>query len=366
MKFALYTPGDDAGLRRLAREEAMPGWIRLAYTREPSWEAGQEVLGHRHQTIVATDSSGTLVGCGVRAVRRTFINGLETEIGYLCGLRSIPRARRSTGLARGYRFIHKLHDADHLVPAYLTTILEDNPLAMTILTSERAGLPAYLDYGRFITSAIPLGHRRAASMPKGFQVCPCNETSLDPMLRFLKEEGSRRQFFPVLHRSDFGSPTLSGLAPTDFRIVWRDGTIAGIAAAWDQNAIRQALVTGYAPAIRWTRLVLNGALRLAGRRPLPPAGRNLRLAHIAFLCIRNDDPSVLAALLEQIHAEHRNAPVDYLVVGLHERDPLRKALLRFPSHSYTSRLFLVRWEEGRAFCESLDPDRIPHLETAML
>lgn len=366
MKFSLASPAHEPQLRRLAREQAMPGWIRLAYAREPDWSAGQGVLGHVHQTIVATDNSDSVVGCGVRAIRRVYVDGRETEIGYLCGLRSIPSARRSTGLARGYRLLRQLHEADRRVPAYLTTIVEDNTQAAALLTGGRAGLPAYLDHGRFIASAIPLGRRRPAPPPKGIEIFTGDEFSLDDLLDFLHEEGPKRPFFPVLRREDFGSPLLRGLVPGDFRVAIRGGKIAGVAAAWDQSDFRQMLVAGYAPPLRVARPALNIALRLAGRRPLPPPGQCLRFFHVAFPCIRGDDPAILAALLERFHADHRNSPHDHFIVGLHERDPLRAALRRFPALHYASRLYLACWEDGRAFCDALDPNRIPHLDTAML
>ncbi len=366
MKFSLATDAHKPSLRRLAREQTMPGWIRLAFPREPDWSAAQEILGRFHQTIVATDDSDSVVGCGVRAIRRAFVNGRESEIGYLGGLRSLPHARRSTGLARGFRFLRQLHEADRRVPAYLTTIVEDNSGAAALLTSARAGLPAYLDQGLFLSSAIPLGRRRPAILPPGVEIRAGNEFPLDLILDFLRTEGPKRQFFPSLRREDFGTPLLRGLLPGDFRVAVRSGQIVGAAAAWDQGSFRQTLVAGYAPALRLVRPALNLALRLAGRRPLPPPGQGLRFFHVAFPCIRDDDPSLLAALLERFHAEHLNSPHDYFVVGLHERDPLRAALRRFPALHYASRLYLACWDDGRAFCVSLDPRLVPHLETAML
>lgn len=366
MKFTLAAPVHEPALRRLAREQTMPGWIRLAYTCEPDWASGHYVLGRFQQTIVATDDSDTVVGCGVRAVRRVFINGCETDIGYLCGLRSLPAARRSTGLARGYRFLRQLHDADRRVPAYLTTIIEDNAPAMTLLASGRAGLPAYLDQGRFVSSAIPLGRRRPTDTPANIGIHTGAEIPFSEVLDFLRAEGPRRQYFPALRREDFGTPLLHGLRPADFRVAVRGAAIVGVAAAWDQSAFRQTFVAGYAPVLRLSRPALNLALRLAGHRPLPPPGQDLRLAHVAFPCVRNDEPAVLAALLERILADHRQSSRDFLVVGFHERDPLRAALRTFPALHYSSRLFLARWEDGRAFCDSLEATRIPHLETAML
>jgi hypothetical protein len=366
MKFSLATAAHEQALRRMARDQAMPGRIQLAFAREPDWFAAQEVLGHAHQTIVATDDAHSVVGCGVRAIRRAFVNGTESTIGYLSGLRSLPDSRRATGLARGYRFLRQLHEADRRAPAYLTTIVEDNANVAALLTSARAGLPAYLDQGRFLSSVIPLGRRRPVSPPQGIAIRTGADIPLDELLGFLRKEGPRRQFFPALHREDFGSPRLRGLDPSDFLVAVRGGQLVGVAAVWDQSSFRQTLVAGYAPALRFARPALNLVMRLAGRRPLPPPGQCLRFFHVAFICICDDDPSILAALLERVHADYRDSPFDHFVVGLHERDPLRPALRRFPAIQYASRLYLAGWDDGRDFCDSLDSALVPHLETAML
>lgn len=367
MKYALATAAHGAALRRMAREQAMPGWVRLAFAREPDWSPGQEVLGHFNQTLVALDDAGAVVGCGVRSIRKAYVNGCITDIGYLCGLRLLARVRRSLTLAHSYRFFHQLHAADQLVPAYLSMIVEDNSVAKNTLASGRAALPAYLDQGRFITSAIALGRRRAAArLPEGDEILSGKDVPLGAILDFLREEGPKHQFFPVLDREDFGTPQWRDFDPSEFRIALRGGVIIGVTAVWDQSTFRQTVVTGYAPSLRFARPLLNIALRLAGRRPLPPPGQCLKFFHAAFTCIRGDDPAVFGALLERLHADYRHSPYDYFVVGLHERDPLRAALRSFPAVDYVSRLYLVCWEDGRPFCEGLRPDLIPHLETAAL
>lgn len=365
MKFSLATDSHDAQLRQLAARESMPGWIRLAFPREPAWFPAQDVLGTPCQTIVMQDDAGTVVGCGLRAIRPAYVNGRECRIGYLGGLRSLPRARGSIGLARAYRCLRQFHDADRLAPAYLTTIVEDNHSAISLLTSERAGLPAYLDQGRFLTSAIPFQRRRARPAA-GLEIRPGGEIPLDDILAFLNREGPRRQFFPVLTPDTFRSPCLRGFDIRGFRIALSGNRIVGVTAAWDQSAFRQTVVAGYRADIGCVRPLANAVLRLAGFPSLPPVGAPLRHFHAAFTCIQQDDPDVLAALYGQLLDENRNSGFDFFVAGFHERDPLRIALHRFHAFHYGSRLYLVRWPDGRAFCDALAADLVPHLETAML
>jgi len=366
MRIGLATEAHDAGLRRLCRELPMPGWIRLAFTREPSWFLGEDVFGHPHQTLVAEDETGAVVGCGCRSVRRVYVNGRECDLGYLGGLRSLLASRRVGGLARGYRLLRELH-ADGRVPAYLTAIVEDNTAARALLTSGRAGLPEYHDQGRFITSAINLGARRSPPPPPaGLSVHTGAAVALDEVLDFLRREGPFHQFFPVLDPAAVGTPRLRDFAPADFVIARVGGGIVGVTATWDQRHYKQVRVTGYVPALRLARPWLNLGLRLGGYRLLPRPGAELPFCYLAFTCIRGHDPAVLAALLEQVRVRLRHSSCDYLVLSLHESDPLRQALRHFPVCNYASRLYLACWDDGRRFCEGLDRALVPQVEAAVL
>ena len=366
MRIALATAAHDAGLRRLCRDLPMPGWIRLAFTREPSWFLGQDVSGHLHQTLVAEDDDGAVVACGCRSIRRVYVNGVACDLGYLGGLRSLPASRRAGGLARGYRFLRELH-ADGRTPAYLTAIVEDNALARALLTSRRAGLPDYRDQGRFITTAINLGSRREPRPPPaGLELQTGAEVALGEVLAFLRREGPRRQFYPVLDAASFATPQLRDFSPADFHLARSGDRIVGVTATWDQQRYKQTRVAGYAPAMCLARPWLNLGLRLAGCRPLPRPGALLPCCYTAFTCVSAQDPEVFAALLEQIHARQRHSPYHSVIVGLHERDPLRQALRRFRVVNYGSRLYLACWDDGRLFCDGLDPTRVPHVEPAML
>jgi hypothetical protein len=367
MKFSLATPAHEPQLRQLARNEPMPGWIRLAFAHEPDWTASQQVLGDSAQTIVATNPGETVVGCGVRAIRRVYVNGQPRELGYLSGLRSLPGARRALGLAQGYRFLRQLHEEDRRVPAYLTTIVEDNREAIRLLTAERAGLPAYLDQGRLVTSAILLDVNRRTSPPApGLEIKSGGEVAFDDVLQFLAREGARRQFFPMLERAQLGTARLAGLRTSDFRVAIRAGAIVGTVAAWDQTAFRQVVVTGYSPLLRFVRPALNLWWSATTGRSLPPAGQGLRFFQVAFACARNHDAGVLAALLERLHRDCREAAYDCFLIGFHERNPERGALRAFRAMHYASRLYLAAWNDGRPFCAGLDARFVPHLETATL
>jgi hypothetical protein len=364
MTIRLADHHQESQLRELLRGSAMPGWVRLAFGREPDFFQAVGVQGKTNQVLIALERE-RVVGMGGRSLKPLFINGAPIDFGYLGGLRLHPEVRRTGLLARGYAALKRLHK-ENPVPAYLTTIIEDNTEVRRLLTSGRVGLPHYLDHGRYVTYAVSLNARRR-NFESPLEIRRGDAVGLDAILRFLAEMGRQRQFFPVLAADDFGSPYLRGLSPADFRVALdAQGEIAGVAAVWDQNAFKQNIVEGYAAPIRMIRPMLNVALRLAGVRTLPPEGRTLDSLYIAFPCARGDDPQVLRALLERIYAEHQHGGHHFLLVGLHERDPLAAALHHFRAFLYLSRLYLVCWADGVDFVRKLDPARIPHLELATL
>jgi hypothetical protein len=366
MRFALADRSHDAPLRALMAADSLPGWVRLRFTREPSFFDGVAPQGHTNQVVALFDGE-EIVGMGCRSIRTVFLDGEPREFGYLSALRSMPRVRLGTLLGRGYRFLRELH-RDGLVPGYLTTIVERNRGAIAILTSGRAGLPTYLPLGRCYAYAIPVrrGPRRRAALPKGIRVESGAAIEPDALEAFLIREGARRQFFPTFESAALGRPPYGGLAAGDFRVALRDGGMVGVAAVWDQRRFRQTRVAGYAPPLRMLRPLLNMPARLAGYHTLPPPGGPLNMAYLSFLCIRDDDPDYLAALLSAILTEHAAGDLQFLCLALHETAPLNATLRSIRHVRFDSRLYLVCWEDTRAECEALRNGRMPHVELAML
>ncbi len=364
MIFQLASKGDEPYLRKLTRDSTMPGWIRMTFGREPDFFQALNVQGKSNQVLVAREGS-QVVGMGCRSIKPVWVNGQTTEIGYLGGLRLIPEVRRTGALARGYAALRQLHEKNP-VPAYLTTIVEDNTEAANVLTSGRAGLPHYLDYGRYFTYAISLNRfRRKPSAI--YAIRRGDEAGCESVMQFLTEVGRQRQFFPSLDSRDFQTDYLRGLRVNDFRVAVQEGkTIMAAAAVWDQNSFKQNIVKGYSTPVRMLRPALSCMLRLGGFRPMPQPGATLSVLYAAFCCCRDEKPAALRALLEVICAELRESPHHYLVLGFHEQDPMREVMSGFPAFRYTSRLHLVYWDDGQKFVSNLDRTRIPHLEVATL
>ena len=88
LRFAIAERGDEADIRRLLRENALGGWIRLSLEREPDAFAADFGLSRSHAFIIARDrDSGEAVGICERSVRDAFIDGEIRRLPYLGALR---------------------------------------------------------------------------------------------------------------------------------------------------------------------------------------------------------------------------------------------------------------------------------------
>ncbi len=365
IKFTTADHRHEPELRHLMRQNIMPGKIEMAFGREPDLFESLLVEGKTGQIIAAVDD-GTVLGMGQRCIKPMFVNGSQMNFGYLCGLRSFKHARRNIWLARGYEYLKKLH-ADGATPAYLTTIIESNADARKVLTSGRCGLPRYFNHGKYFTYAIRLKKKwKTKSIHECLEINRANESSQEELVSFLKQEGSRKQFFPVLETADFGTAYLRNLSPSDFYLVRENGVIIGAAARWDQRRFKQNIVCGYNGVLRTLRRPLNALLRCSGYRPLPEPGLNLDVLYASFICVRDSDPDILRIIIDRMCFDACVSGHHYLMVGLHERDRFNDALSDFPIFRYDSRLYIVCWEENRDFYNNIDRGLIPYLELATL
>jgi hypothetical protein len=359
-------PSDDAALRNLVRSTPMDGPMRLSLEREPDFFRAAKIGNIATEVIVGREvDGGRVVSTASRAIRRAYVDGSEQSLGYLSSLRILKDAAGSTLLARGYRYLRELHD-DARAPYYITTILEGNRAAENILTSERAGLPAYVPFGRLRTYLVPL-YRRARRMARGSVARCAVSADVSPALECLTQFNAGLQFAPVYKPEDLGagSHMLCGLSAGALYLHCRGETIDGTLAVWDQQRFKQAVVSGYSPWLAALRpfLAFGSHFGLAPR--LPAAGHTLPCLYAALLSSRDSNQGVFEELFETVVAERSQAGFAYLLLGLSDRHPFCEVVERRAAMKIVSTIYLVYWRD-RAPDRLPSRERIPHLEVATL
>jgi hypothetical protein len=344
----------------------MDGPMRLSLEREPDFFRAAEIGNIATEVIVGREADGgRVVSTASRAMRRAYVDGFEQPLGYLSSLRILRDAAGSTLLARGYRYLRELH-GDGQTPYYITTILEGNRGAEKILTSERAGLPAYVPFGRLHTYLVPL-YRSARRRSRGSVARCAVSADLSPALESLNQFNAGLQFAPVYRSEDFGigSRMLPGLSASDLYLHRRGETIDGTLAVWDQQQFKQEVVSGYSPWLAALRPFLVFGSRFGFAPRLPAAGHTLPCLYAALLSSRHSNQEIFEELFETVVAERSQAGFAYLLLGLSDRHPFCEVVARRAPMKIVSTIYLVYWRDC-APDRLPSRERIPHLEVATL
>lgn len=156
---------------------------------------------------------------------------------------------------------------------------------------------------------------------------------------------------------------MRGLGPEDIMVARRAGRVLGVMAAWDQAGYKQDIVEEYGPALRRLRPLYDFAARFFGFSPLTPPGQAMPLAFAACICIADNDPSVMRALLAACANHARGRGRAFLMLGLADHDPLLVAVRHSLHVTYHSDLYAASWSSDAV--QQLD-GRIPYIEIATL
>lgn len=356
----------EAALRRILRDNYMEGRIKLSFQREPDFFKGLDIEGNFVQVGLGRDlEKNKVIGFAMRTIKELYVNGEKKNIGYLSNLRLDEEYRGGTLIWRAYRFFKDLH-RDGRAKIYLTSILEDNRLALEILTSGRGGLPPYRDYGRYISYTVGLKKRRKNNS-SDIEIRKGNKDMLEDIITFLNTEGRKRQFYPVYKAEDFLNTEgiLRGLNIENLFVALKGNEIVGTIGLWDQTSFKQDVIYGYSPLIKLIKPFWNIFAPLRDFPSLPPSGTALNFFFASLILVKNNYEPVFQALIEELRKEGSKRGFESMVLGLHSKDSLNSVMNQYPSFKLKSRIFLVHWKDGEQFYNSIDK-RTPYLEVATL
>ena len=322
----LYRPSDEPELVRLAAAP-MPGWARLRYDIASGYAAAEALKGDS-EIVVVEDGDGHIAGCGTRSTTLRYLDGVPARIGYLGGLRSFPGPRGGFGFFRGFRFLAEIERANPTAITF-TTILDGNAQGRALLTSGRAGIPAYCPRGGIVTYALAKGRGGVVE-----------RASLDELHGFYAREAPRKQLFPVL---DDNLPP--GLSPKDFLCIRRNGRIVAAGAVWHHGLRHRIFIDGYGRVFSLVRPLAGMASRLVGLPVPPPPGGEFKCAYLAYALAENDEPALFGELVEAARSLTGGAN---LVLSLHADDPLASSLRRMRAWRFGSNLYIVSFDGGRS------------------
>jgi hypothetical protein len=361
--FAVAGHADEPHIRRLLRDNALGGSIELALEREPDALATDFGLSRSHAFIIARDrTGGTAVGLCERSVREAFVDGEVRRLPYLGALRIAPGYRHRIGVLKGgFAAIRALLDDPADLPFALTSITADNLAARRLLCAGLPGLPTYRPVGELTTFAL-----RTVARPSTPDIEPATVADLPAIAVLLQRVYRRYQFAPVWRASDLERLIATGgLRIDDFLIVRRGPGVRACLAVWDQRAVKQTVVRGYAPWLRRLRPLLNLAAPLTALPHLPPIGAALRQAYLSHVAVEDDDVHVFGTLLRAGLTQARRRGCALALIGLAADHPFAAAIAQHHGIRYRTLLHLVSWPDAPA-CTDTQATRLPHPEIAVM
>lgn len=363
-RIELATHADEIELRKLLVKNAMPGMIRLSYGREPHFFNSLDVLGKHNQVVVARNATGNIVGLGIRSIKSMYVNGKIQKIGYLSNLRLEINYRGNILLAKGFKYLHKLHQ-DTQCPFYLTTIIIDNENAKKVLAHERGLLPIYQPFGKLRTYLI--GHSRIKLPNSNIQIAFAQSSDMKTILEFIHQEGKEKQFFPYYTINDFNqeSGLLRGLEYQNILVAKQNKNIVATLACWNQNAFKQILVSSYHPLLKAFRPIYNVYSKIRNKPCLVDPGSPLNFNYAAMVCIKNNDTNLFRHILSSAVTYSNEKNKSFFALGLHENDPLNDALKYFHYKLMQSNVYVVSFPSDRIDISHLK-NKVPYLELGAL
>ncbi|MCK5689690.1 hypothetical protein KAI87_10495 [Myxococcota bacterium] len=365
--FRLASPDDEAELRRILRETPMAGQISLSLEREPDYFLASSIEGECSQSMIAArKEDGAILGLAHRSVRRAYLNGKESPLGYLSQARVLPTHRATLSFIKaGYKMSSILH-RDERTELYISTVVEDNRVARRLFERSWEGKPDYHQKARILTYSLPLFRLRPVPVLDGVVIERAAESDLGDIAACLRRNHSRYQFAPVFRAEDLRDEKITrGLSATDFLVARRDGEVVGTLALWDQSGFKQSVARGYDGLLGRALPSINGAAKLMKWPRLPEPGEPFSNIYFSMIAVDEDCRDIFKALLYTGLNQARDSGQLFATLGFaegHPFAPLLKALIHI---EYRSILYLVYWKDGTKPAEALD-DRLPHVEIGVL
>ena len=353
---------DDDDLRALLRNNSMNSWVNIAIEREPSFFAGEELMGPSVTVIAQQDrephETAGMYTCSFLPVH---VNGKPERVGYLAGLRVNPQYRNKLRILKnGFASIESLVGNRGTLPFWFTSVASENTRARRLLEAKLDGMPVYKPLGDMETLAISTQHGRS----KGW-LQQAQPDDIPAIVEFYNRYSESFQFSPVLTQAWLsGLAGNKGLKLEDFWLLKDGKDISGCMAIWDQRKFKQTVSHGYRYPLDRTYRLYNLFAGLTGRVKLPVIGHRLEQVFLSFIAFNDQAEAVALDVIREglIKAQHQGAEAG--VLGLSMTNPLLNTVKdTLPALTYRTCMETVVWPNQ---AEPILDGRPPQPEVAIL
>jgi hypothetical protein len=348
------TRRDDRALGELFKSVTMESDLELAVERDPDFFALYDMQDVKQLTYVV-ERSGELLGLGSYLGREGWLEGARVPVAYAGDLRF--RAGARGGFVLGRHFGATFREASRALgcEAMLTVVIASNELARRALVERHPRFPDKPFYRPWRAFDIVSVHFTARGRPRAtdLAVRRASESDLGAIGALLERDHRARPFGYVLDEGALRDRLARwpGLAVEDFYVAHdQAGRLRGTAAVWDAAPVKRFRVLAYRGRMRFARWGLNAVAPLLGATPLPRPGELFRYLYLTHVSVADEDPAVMAALLDRIYSDAHGRGYHFLSACVLERDPLAAAFAGYRTTALPANMYVMsepgsRWNE---------------------
>lgn len=349
------TQKDEAAIVDFYNNQPSDGMIHFQLDRSPSFFDALSVEGFNNRVIAIKDTKEeSLSAVTIKSEKKCFINGKQMLVGYFSGLRVNYENRNGIVLGRLFREIVSKNNSE-ACKYYIAAVLDENIKARNLFDSGKGRIPVFKDIGLYHTLIFKPAK---ISIPKNTDseivIRKATVEDLESVILFLNKEGSRKQFFPVIEKSDFNTKNglYKGLQTGDIYLAFMGGKLLGTIASWKQTNFRKWIAKAYSGRVKILKPFYNTYARIFGNIRLPKPGKAIEYKILSLICIKDNNENVFYSLLSQVITDEKKNKNSCLAVGYHESCSLFDRI-SFDGIKLKSRIYLTYVDDVDMICESL-------------
>jgi putative drug exporter of the RND superfamily len=326
---------DNEGLVALTRATPMSGTIALRIDRDPDFFALLRLRGDSKVYVAVCGRE--VVGCISAALRPSYICGVPEVTAYIGDMKVHPRF---SGSRLALRLIQTLEAHLRLagIDLCFSVVAAGNQRAIPLFAG-RLGTPRWAPLGRFVVEELLPSPLERPS--RRYHVQVAEKKDIPAITALLDRFHRSRQFGPQILENEVAE-TLSAadVLPFSKTLVARDGTrVVATLSILDTAPVKRNVLLGAPSSARAALALLRFIAAPLPGFCIPRIGQALRLLTARYFACEEGHNDALEVLVRRARLEGFRQRVSFLVLGLHERDPLRRIVRGMPRFTFSSLAF---------------------------
>ena len=285
--------------------------------------------------IVNTKTDG-IEGCFSIGLKRMSIGGKKKYFQYLSDLRISERFQGRNLLIKVLKYIKDTHLINPNLPC-ITLSLSDNQLYHSMSDKsfnpelrKRFDIPSMFKWRTIITNFIPVNSTNKPKRKKYF-VRKATVNDLKDLNVFLANQFSQNVISEYFDVNDLASDYYTGLDISSFYLAFKNNSIVGIAAIWDQQIFKQTVIRGYSKLFNLIRPILNVLSPITGYSKLPRPGNQITYDIMSHKVVDKKHIGSIYAIASEMLKEIEKKGKMFLMVGCDKYSPELDEIKKFRS-----------------------------------